>query len=324
MAEIFLRLFQPQQESMRWCEYSRQYGHVLKKNFSQDYRFLGNDFVMHVQTNSLGHRDKEHNQDDFKNRAVKKVLLLGDSFMFGHGINMKDHVATHLENMLNENGHRFSISNAGVSGWGTVQETTYARDHLKLFQPDIIVLLFCGNDPDDDNRFFSTVANNQNSAFNFPGEVFLRDHSHLYRFIVNRFYLLLYNRVLKAKAKHNKNILIDTQSGNAITPEQWQRTLKVLGNFHREFLNFNKEGVLLILTTAPWYPEYAENFRPLDNSRNLLFVDMHEETISLPPDERCLDYDGHWSAWMHHASAKKLSEVILSLPNHDPAFGRSD
>ncbi len=305
---------------MRWCEYSGKYGHVLKKSFSQDYHFLGNDFVMHVHTNSLGHRFREYNQADFANESVKKVLLLGDSFMFGHGINMEDHLATHLEKMLNGNGHRFSILNAGVSGWGTVQELTYAKDHLKLFQPDIIVLLFCGNDPDDDNRFYSTVANGQHGAFDFPGEIFLRDHSHLYRFIVNRFYLLLYNRVLKAKAKHNKNILIDKQSGNAITPEQWQRTLRVISDFHADFLSFNKEGVLLILTTAPWYAEYAEKFRSIHNGRNLLFVDLYEETVSLPPDERCLNFDGHWSPWMHRAGANRLSEIILSLPNHGPPF----
>jgi len=321
-AEAFFRLFQPQQESMRWCEYSPQYGHVLKKNFSQDYPFLGDDFVMHVETNSLGHRDKECDQADFKDRSIKKVLLLGDSFMFGHGINMENHLATHLENMLNKNGQRFLIMNAGVSGWGTVQETTYAKDHFEQFHPDIVVLLFCGNDPDDDNRFYSTAANGQRSVFDFPGEVLLRDHSHLYRFIVNRFYLFLYNRVLKTKAKHNKNILIDRQSGNAITPEQWQRTLKVIGDFHDDFLSFNKEGVLLIMTTAPWYAEYTEKFKSLDNGRTLLFVDMYDETNSLPPDVRCLNFDGHWSAWMHYASAKKLSETILSLPNHDPAFGR--
>ena len=49
IAEASLRLFNPQQEAMRWAASNEKYGYVLKKNFNQDYPFIGSDFVMNVK-----------------------------------------------------------------------------------------------------------------------------------------------------------------------------------------------------------------------------------------------------------------------------------
>ncbi len=85
--EIVVRLFIPQQEAMRWFLSDEKYGYVLKKNFHQRYHYLGYNFIMDVKTNSLGLRDKEY---DLSRTDVKRILLLGDSFVFGHGVNIED------------------------------------------------------------------------------------------------------------------------------------------------------------------------------------------------------------------------------------------
>jgi hypothetical protein len=311
--EVGLRLFYPQQESMQWFESSKKYGYLVKKNFSQDFSYIGYDFVMHVQTNSLGHRYKEYNKANFDNPLYKKILLLGDSFMFGHGVNMEHHIATYLENMLNDDDSRhYLIINAGVSGWGTLQETTYARDNFTLFNPDIIILLFCSNDPDDDDNFIANISDNEKGVIYFPGKIFLRDNSHLYRFLYSRFHILLHNLVLKQKAKKQKDVIINEQSKSAITTEQWERSLKSLNEFHTEYLEYNKQGKLMILTTSPWNNDHREKLKTLSNGQNLLFVDLYNETVNLPPDKRRLTFDRHWSELIHYISAKKLSEIILS------------
>jgi hypothetical protein len=311
VVEISLRFFYPQQESMRWFESSNKYGYLLKKNFSQDYSYIGHEFIMHVQTNSLGHRYKEYNKAHFENAQYKKVLLLGDSFMFGHGVNMEDHIATHLENMLNRDDTFFSVINAGVGGWGTLQEVAYAKDNFRLFNPDFIILLFCGNDPDDDNKFLAKMKDSSKGLFYFPGKIFLRDHSHLYRFLFYRFQELLQILVLREKSKTNENILINEQSGSAITSEQWGKTLKVIKEFHAEYLEFNKAGILLVLAADPWDKDHREKLSTLSNGQNLFFVDLYSETITLPLEKRRLEYDGHWSELMHYISAKKILASIL-------------
>ena len=313
LLEISLRIFYPQQETMRWFESSTEYGYLNKKDFTQDYSYIGHDFIMHVQTNSIGHRYKEYISADFNDKEYKKVLLLGDSFMFGYGVNMEDHIATHIDNQLNDKHDFYTIINAGVGGWGTIQEVTYAKDNFRVFNPDFIILLFCGNDPDDDNRFLANMSDNQKGVIYFPGKIFMRDHSHLYRFIYTRFHILLHNRLIKSKSKDDENLIVNTQSGNIITSEQWERTLKVINEFHAKFIEFNRQGVVLILATAPWLNEHRQKLRSLPNGINLFYVDLYDETIDLPKEKRRLKHDGHWSELIHYIGAKKISNKILEL-----------
>jgi hypothetical protein len=314
--EIGLRIFYPQQEPIQWFESSNKYGSLQKKNFSQNYSYIGHGFTMHVQTNSFGHRYKEYNQAIFDNTLYKKILLLGDSFMFGFGVNMENSTATHLENMLNkDNQFNSVIINAGVVGWGTLQEVTYAKDHFGLFNPDVIILLFCGNDPDDDDNFIANIADREKGWFYFPGKLFLRDHSHLYRLISSRYTILLHNIIFKIKTKNNKNLIINKQSGCVITPRQWERTLKVIKEFHNDYLKFNEKGVLLVLSASPWDNDHRKKLNTLSNGRSLFYIDLYDETINLPSEKRCLKYDGHWSELMHYITAKKISESVLKYKN---------
>ena len=46
--EIGVRVFAPQQETMRWMLPDTRYGHVMKPEFHQRYSFLGSDYVMDV------------------------------------------------------------------------------------------------------------------------------------------------------------------------------------------------------------------------------------------------------------------------------------
>jgi hypothetical protein len=319
--EIGLRIFFPQEELIRltdptlqWFEPSAEYGFLNKKNFTVDYPFTGYDFIMHVQTNSFGHRYKEYNVAEFKDKRYKKVLLLGDSFMFGFGVNMEDHMATHLDNLLNDNHDSFTIINSGVDNWSTIQEVTYAKDHFQVFNPDYIVLLFCGNDPDGDDNFLAYKNGNEDKGtIRFPGKIFLKNHSHLYRFIYYRYVILRHNIKIKAKLKEDENLTLDKQSGYVITPEQWEKTYKIIKDFHADFLKFNEKGVVLILATAPWDNEQRQKLKALSNGKNLFYIDLYDETIDLPVEKTRLKHDGHWSELIHLMSARKLANKILEL-----------
>ena len=148
-------------------------------------------------------------------------MFLGDSFIFGHGVNMKHHIATHLDSLLNISDTNFQIINAGVGGWGTLQETEYAVDHFDIFNPDIIVLILCGNDPLDDIMFKSGMQNSEKGIFYFPGKIFLRDNSHLYRFLVTKLKVLIHQKYLDSKVKE-KNVIFDRQSSTSISKKDWE------------------------------------------------------------------------------------------------------
>ena len=311
--EIGIRIFYPQADSSQWFESSPEYGYFTKRNFSQDLSFPRDDFVMHVQTNSFGHRYKEYNSAEFTDKRYKKVLLLGDSFMFGYGVNMEDHIATHIDHQLNDTNNLFTIINAGVDGWSTIQEVTYARDHFRLLNPDIIVLFFCGDDPDDDDRYLVEKPDHEKGTIHFPGKIFLRDHSQLYRLLYYGYAVHQHKRTIKKKIKADENLVVNEQSGSVITPEQWHRTLKTINDFYAGFMEFNEQGVVIILSTSPWDSEHRQNLASLSNGTNMFYLDLYDETIDLQEQETRTEIEGPASKIFHQVSAQKISDKIMEL-----------
>jgi lysophospholipase L1-like esterase len=314
IAEIGLRLFLPQQGAMRFFASSERYGYELKKSFHQRYRYVGTDFVMDVRTDSLGLRDREYDPAEFSRPGLLRVLLVGDSFAFGQGVNMPDHYGTKLESLLDAGGMSATVIKGGVPGWGTVQETRYARDHLGLFRPDVIVLTFCGNDPGNDVGvgFGSGMVDYNKGVVRFPGKTFLRDHSHLYRFLFDRFRGVVQGAILKRKAvRTGEENALDTQSAAIITETQWERSLQTIRAFRDEFIAFNPRGIVLVQATAPWEANIRNHLKVLTNGSNLYYIDLFDATSSLGPGERRLPYDGHWSIEMHSISARALADFLL-------------
>lgn len=309
--EFVLRLFFPQQESMRWFQSSERYGYITKPNFNQDYSYVGHDFVMEVRTNSLGHRAVEYDTETFSDIETGKILLLGDSFVFGYGVNNESHIAEFLKTQLKGYQNEYLIINAGVGGWGTLQELLYARDNLEDFQPDVIVLVFCGNDPVDDDKFVARISDNQRGMFYFPGKVFIRDHSHTYRFLFYRFHLIFHKMMLNAKAKEGGDLIIDEQSGSVISDAQWTRSRKAVDDFHADFIRFNPSGFLLILNSAPWNEEHNRMLRKWSRETGPVFLDLYDQTKSLSVDQRRLEHDGHWSGLIHKLAADAIAEAVF-------------
>ncbi|MFX0197130.1 MAG: SGNH/GDSL hydrolase family protein [Candidatus Hodarchaeota archaeon] len=314
IAEILIRVFIPQQETMRWFLPDEKYGHVLKRNFHQRYHYFDSNFFMDVKTNSLGLRDKEY---DLSRTDVKRILLLGDSFVFGHGVNIEDCFDSRLEELLNRSGESFFVINAGVGGWGSLQEFAYAKDNFALFNPDIIVVTFCGNDLGDDLRFIAKVPYRR-GLLRFPGKVFVRNHSHLYRLIQTKFSRLRHNWKVKKKHTDVKKRLtdiegiIDKQSGCIITEDDFDRTLGYIKSFHYDFLKFNPDGLLLVQSTNPLNANIRSHLSSLSNGEDLIYVDLYDDVSQLRPEQMKVPHFGHWSPLMHSISAENLFKNILN------------
>jgi len=91
-----------------------------------------------ISTNALGQRDDERPRD--KPEGVRRVLFVGDSFIFGAGVESDERCTDRLQAEL---GLHVDIVNAAVSGWGTDQEFLYLCNEGLALQPDVVVLGFC-------------------------------------------------------------------------------------------------------------------------------------------------------------------------------------
>jgi hypothetical protein len=309
LAELFLRLFIPQQEAMRWFQSNPAYGYVLKSRFHQRYHYI-DGFTMDVRTNEWGHRGKSYAKADLENPAVIKILLIGDSFTFGQGVNDEDTFGALLEHDLNRAGKKYSVINAGVGGWGTLQSVAYARDHLSVFHPSIVVYTFCGNDPSDDARFMKGVADNDLGALRFPGKIFLRNYSHVYRLLYFSLAKLRHRLEVSAGAEGTKSMTHDLQSESAISEEEWKRSLEALERLGARLGSQNPKNLLMVQASAPWELEIQEHLAPLAKNDHIVYVDLYDMSKALPDTERQLPYDGHWSRKMHAISAMKLADAI--------------
>lgn len=85
-------------------------------------------------------------------RSDYKILAIGDSFTYGHGVNDDETYPVLLEELLKNNGIQVKVDNAGVPGYGPDQEYAYIQELLHHASDyDVILWNINVNDPVDAN-----------------------------------------------------------------------------------------------------------------------------------------------------------------------------
>jgi lysophospholipase L1-like esterase len=98
-----------------------------------------------VSLNAHGHRDDEMPVE--KPAGERRILVLGDSVTFGWGVDQGQDFPARLETLLRQRtGTAWQVINAGVNGYNSEQEATYFATEGIRFQPDIVLLVYVGND----------------------------------------------------------------------------------------------------------------------------------------------------------------------------------
>jgi GDSL-like Lipase/Acylhydrolase family len=98
-----------------------------------------------VRINSLGLRGPEVSL--LPGRRAPRVLVLGDSFVFGLGVDQEHLMTAHLQRFLTATeGHPVEVVNAGVAGYATDQELILFRELGPRLRPDLVILVMCDND----------------------------------------------------------------------------------------------------------------------------------------------------------------------------------
>ena len=82
------------------------------------------------------------------------VVVLGDSYSFGNGVDDGEEYPAVLARLL---GERANVVNLGVPGYGLTQEIRLFYEFGQAYDPAIVVLQFSDNDPDD-NLFYRVTA----------------------------------------------------------------------------------------------------------------------------------------------------------------------
>ena len=203
-------------EKKWWRVPSKVYHHDILPNTDQ-FEIWGGKIKQRLITNSIGFRDKEKRIINKINAEKKRILLIGDSFIEGSGLNYKDTLAGQLESQL---GIKFEILNSAVGSYSPsiyYKKTKYYIDKGFKFDQALVFLdvsdiydeMFIKFDDEGNILTYEETKNRSISkkVFYSIGR-FLRDNSTIFRFLnilSNRTELTKNYIKLKIKASKDLN-----------------------------------------------------------------------------------------------------------------------
>ena len=180
-----------------------------------------------IRTNSLGLRNPEVTQP--KPAGVFRILALGDSVTFGWGLRGEDAYPSQLASLLAtlRPGQSFEVVNAGISGYGTWQQSLWLQEQGLDLQPDVVVVQMHLNDAAD--NLWGTLG------WQGVGQGWLAQRSYLARLV---------QRVLgSATPRSAAPCAADWKVGT--DQVCWQRTEQLLSELRAEARNAGAVTVLL-------------------------------------------------------------------------------
>lgn len=105
------------------------------------------DYAITVRTNALGLRGPEAALA--APEGVARVLVVGDSFAFGYGVEDEESFPRRLEARWRVEGRAVEVLNAGVPGYSADHHLVYLRERGFALAPDLLLVALCENDVAD-------------------------------------------------------------------------------------------------------------------------------------------------------------------------------
>ena len=274
-----------------------------------------------VRINENGLRDRGHAYE--RENDIERILVLGDSFAWGYGVEESERFSQLLEEALG-----VEVINAGVSGYSTDQELLWYRNEGIKYETDLVLLVFSGNDMgDNDRQIVNTIyykpkfviEEGQLVPIGYPvpktnpqGRFIysLSQRSALAYFLVQRYFdLRSYYGNLGVNA-------VNADASESSTPADdhaFDLTIALLDEI--KVIAESKKAGFMIVATERWWNSpsdatYADFIRTLQEE-GFLVLDV-EAMPDFDPTEMLIPDDGHWSGEGHEFVADRIKDFIES------------
>ncbi len=228
---------------------------VPRKNVHGEHKIKGK-FTSTFRTNSRGLRDKEYTLN--KPEGIKRIVVIGDSFTWGLGVNDDEIYTERLESMLPNT----EVINLGVVGYNTVQETIYFQREGIKYDPDILIIQFYSNDIlryRRKSRPKSHIAETDNISIIEKISKHLFYKSALYRFIRDRVYtnntlVKILKYIRKEPLSGIEDINYELRLALRETPEiikvSWEETASEILNIKQYATGMGIRVIVAVVPTA--------------------------------------------------------------------------
>jgi hypothetical protein len=276
-------------------------------------------FRTNVRINQLGLRDREHTYK--RPEGTRRILVLGDSFAWGYGVEEAERFSQVLEASLG-----VEVINAGVSGYSTDQELLWLREEGRQYDFDLVVLVLAGNDIGDNQqelvhhiyykpRFVFeagqlTLTGNPVPKSGPRGRLiyYLSQRSALAYFLVQR-YFDFQDRFSRLRTQAANSSPMATDGSSAGLPASL--TVALLREIER--IATDKEAGFVIVATSRWWNspggETYREFLTTLQEENFSVLDV-EALPGFDTDTMLIRDDGHWNGAGHAFVAQALEALI--------------
>jgi hypothetical protein len=313
LAEGLVRLFFDEAVQPRFVVDSGYGVRATKANVDTRH-YVPGDYDIRITTNSAGMRGPEEYPVE-RVPGKKRVLVLGDSFPFGYGVEDGDAVSAVLEKLLNGPAPGgYEVLNFGVAGFGQAEALVTWENRARAYRPDVVVWFYFDNDignnavaklydvqPDGSVRrtgaSFLPGTNVQDAMLSFPPLRFLFEHSEAWNLVRNRLSSLVQKALIRDQGLKDY--------GDA-TPESVALTSALLKEI---VAATRRDGARPVFVIIPNGRGMTSNFPLTKDELAALQVPLIDGRDYLEAS----DYyrrDNHWRAIGHRKTAEKLVAVI--------------
>ncbi|HYW73829.1 MAG TPA: GDSL-type esterase/lipase family protein [Pyrinomonadaceae bacterium] len=299
-----LRLFWPQPSGPVQFAFDRQRGAIPKPN-QTGRRVVPGVFDYTYSNNSLGLRGREIGP---KQRF--RILLLGDSFTYGLGVNDTQTFASRLESLTGS-----ETINAGDPGTGTDYALRFYETLGRQLAPDVVILCFFSNDFQDNQRhtYYDDDLRPRDLSNNIVARKMFLD-SRAYNWLITHSHLANLIKASIIRIQLFEKPIDEPQVDVNLT----RRYIEMLKQKVRED---NKQFLVIYLPSSV----DVQNFRQQRDVPTDMALRSIQEDLSLTPpiansnlplDDLYFVSDQHWTATTHEIAARSIAEFLRDRPGY--------
>ncbi len=264
-------------------------------NNSQD------DYDEFWATDGFGFRyNPSHRNNAPHKKPSVSIVMVGDSFTYGHGVKHFDSFPALIEKNLQKIGKNVIVHNAGIPGYGLDQEFLYIRDELiPKHNPDMIVWNLSVNDIDDD--IVACLFKEKEGAFKqisaWHNTLYLEGlfFKHAPQLLQNSMFLNMLLNFPKAIVKQDHFTIGCTPLNGTPRKKLYEQISEKVNFFFNVLEETVKEkNIKIIITLIPYQLYFDENvsndsrviadyhrLRKIALSSNLKFINSNQEVAKL-------------------------------------------
>jgi hypothetical protein len=309
LLEIILRNFHPQKyivyrkNSPKLLEFDNELG--LKNNINTEgYYVTGEgDSIAYVKINKNGLRDIDYDYEKKKN--ISRVLVLGDSFVWGYGVNQNEVFTEIIERKLKN----IEIINAGVPGYSTDQELIWFQDEGLKYKPDLTILVISPNDFDDIvafNTYKPRFVIKNNTPFlmkPLSKEITRKKYSFWDNFFIYSFLRMRWDNFFSTKIEDYNNYT---------EKEKLELMKMILDKIRISSHQISSKFLIVIFDESEDRENFFQEYGIENNVSVLNLKSGFKEFREKNPDINIyFNYNPHWNQIGHKVVADLISEYLI-------------